>query len=482
MFADARDVPDGTELAADVCIVGAGAAGITIARELLSGDRRVVLLESGFDDPDPVTQTLYDGASRGLRYFPLGDAGTRTRQFGGSTNRWNGECRPLAAFDFETRAWMRDSGWPFDLAHLRPYYDRAQTVCELGPFASSAPDGRLDGTVEPAVIQYSAPTRIGPVARDELARATNTTVVLGANVVELASSPSGREVERVVVAALTGPRFVVRARAVVLACGGIENARLLLASDRVVRSGIGNGHDLVGRYFMEHLYLDGAATISVDRGFRSRYGRDQVTGTERVRYALTLSEPTQRAEQLPGSTFVLGNVFTPPGWGGRVRTTVRRVSTAVRRSAPLSVKHIQEQVPNRASRVVLAAERDRLGSRSADLDWQVSPVDKEAAARSYALLDGALRTAGIGRVVDSRLDEGPDWPDDLRGARHHMGTTRMHADPTRGVVDADGRVHDVANLYLAGSSVFPTSGTANPTLTIVALALRLADHLRSVVR
>ena len=174
------------------------------------------------------------------------------------------------AIDFETRAWMKDSGWPFDLAApapaLRPRADRVR----LGPFAYAAPDGRLDGSVEPAVIQYSGRHRFGPAAHEELGRAANTTVILGANVVELASSPSGREVERVVVAALTGTRFVVRARTVVLASGGIENARLLLASDRVARGGIGNEHDLVGRYFMEHLYLDGAATLSVDGGVRSR--------------------------------------------------------------------------------------------------------------------------------------------------------------------------------------------------------------------
>ena len=143
------------------------------------------------------------------------------------------------------------------------------------------------------------------------------------------------------------------------------------------------------------------------------------------------------------------------------------------------VKHIQEQVPNRGSRVLLADARDRLGTRRVVLDWRVSDDDRAAAARSHAILDGALRAAGLGRVLASRLDGGAEWPAGLRGARHHMGTTRMHADPTRGVVDADCRVHGVANLYVAGSSVFPTSGTANPTLTIVALALRLADHLQS---
>ena len=122
-----------------------------------------------------------------------------------------------------------------------------------------------------------------------------------------------------------------------------------------------------------------------------------------------------------------------------------------------------------------------INSAHAALDWRVSAIDKRSAARSHGVLDRALRTAGVGRVVASRLDEGPDWPAGLRGARHHMGTTRIHPDPKRGVVDTDCRVHGVANLYVAGSSVFPTSGTANPTLTIVALAIRQADHIAKLM-
>ena len=263
MFTDARDVPDGTEITADVCIVGAGAAGITIARELASATRRVVVLESGFVEPEPVTQTLYDGESLGIPYFPLGDAGTRTRQYGGSTNRWNGECRPLKAIDFEQRAWIPESGWPFDVASVRPYYDGAQVVCELGPFAYAVNDDSLDGAVEPTIIQYSPPTRFGLAAYDELARAAGTTVLLGANATDLAMNDSGRTVTRVEVATTASARFTVRAGAFVLATGGIENARLLLASDGVVRGGIGNAQDLVGRTFMEHLYLDDAARIAL---------------------------------------------------------------------------------------------------------------------------------------------------------------------------------------------------------------------------
>jgi choline dehydrogenase-like flavoprotein len=481
VLADARSVPNGAAIDADVCIVGAGAAGITLARELTTPTRRVVLLESGFDEPDPATQSLYDGKSRGIPYFALGDETTRTRQFGGSTNQWNGECRPLTELDFETRTWLTDSGWPFDLSHLRPYYDRAQTVCELGPYGYTAVDESLDGAVARTVIQYSSPTRFGPQSRDAFTRAQSTTVYLGANVVDLVMTPSGRALERVEVATIAGTRFTARARAFVLATGGIENARLLLASDGVARGGIGNARDLVGRYFMEHLYLDHAARIAVHPLLRARYAIDQQLGAQRVRFALTLSDATLRDEQLPGTTFVVSGAPTSGGWVGKVQNAARRAATSLRSEVVLRVKHIQEQVPNRDSRVVLSEDHDRLGSPRANLDWRLSPVEKQAAARSYAILDRALRAAGVGRVVDSRVDGGPDWPADLRGARHHMGTTRMHDDPTRGVVDANCRVHGVANLHVAGSSVFPTSGTANPTLTIVALALRLADHLGTLV-
>jgi choline dehydrogenase-like flavoprotein len=481
VLADARSVPHGAAIDADVCIVGGGAAGITLARELSAPTRRVVLLESGFDEPDPATQSLYDGVSRGVPYFALGDETTRTRQFGGSTNQWNGECRPLSELDFEPRTWLPGSGWPFDLAHLRPYYDRAQAVCELGPYGYTAVDESLDGAVECTLIQYSAPTRFGPQSRDAFARAASTTVYLGANVVDLVVTPSGRALERVEVVTIAGDRFTVRARSFVLATGGVENARLLLASDGVVRGGIGNAHDLVGRSFMEHLYLDDAAVIVADRRFAATFGADRQLDGHRVRNALTLSDSTQRAEGLPGSTFVVGAQPSTRGWARRANATIRRIVDMLRSSVAVPVKHIQEQVPNRDSRVLLADERDRLGSRRVVLDWRVSDDDRTAAARSHAILDGALRAAGIGRVVTSRLDGGAEWPAGLRGARHHMGTTRMHPDPTRGVVDADCRVHGVANLYVAGSSVFPTSGTANPTLTIVALALRLADHLGTVV-
>jgi choline dehydrogenase-like flavoprotein len=126
--------------------------------------------------------------------------------------------------------------------------------------------------------------------------------------------------------------------------------------------------------------------------------------------------------------------------------------------------------------VTLGTRRDRFGLPVARVDWRPAPSDRASIRASQKAVDTALRAAGLGHVEFMLGDEHP--PMLLEGNFHHLGTTRMHTDPARGVVDADCRVHGVRNLYVAGSSVFPTYGCSNPTLTVVALALRLADHLK----
>jgi choline dehydrogenase-like flavoprotein len=144
-----------------------------------------------------------------------------------------------------------------------------------------------------------------------------------------------------------------------------------------------------------------------------------------------------------------------------------------------------EQAPNPASRVMLSEERDAFGLPRIALDWQLLDVDKRSLKVTMEALDRELRRLSLGRVEPSAWLDEPETPwvaDPLVsnhpvGGYHHMGTTRMATSPRRGVVDADCRVHGLGNLYVAGSSVFPTGGWANPTLTILALALRLGDHL-----
>jgi choline dehydrogenase-like flavoprotein len=494
--------------------VGAGAAGITIAHELRTAPLRVAVLESGGLSPDDVTQSLYTGASTAQPYYPLADPMTRTRCFGGTTHVWTGECRPLDELDFERRDWVPDSGWPLTRADLLPFYERAHVRCELGRFAYDAADWAHDGVgpialdperVRSSVFHYSPPTRFGEVYRGDLERSTNVTVFLNANAIDLETPAPAERVRAVRVACLSGSGFRVRARAFVLAAGGIENARLLLLSNTVQTAGLGNGHDVVGRYFMEHLYLDRAASILARRDrISDLYTRGHDGDGRLIRGILGLAPVVQRRERLTNYCAVLeddslrtairavaialrhGRLHSR-GVAGYVRNTLgyaRSMAAArLRPTRPASrhrlylVKNVMEQVPNVESRVVLSDEKDRLGCRRAELRWRLSALDKHTVHRAHALLEEELRRSGVGRLMSAMGAEADPWPSRLRGARHHMGTTRMHPDPRRGVVDADGRVHGVGNLYVAGSSVFPTSGAANPTLTIVALAIRLAEHL-----
>ncbi len=508
MFVDARTVPDGSRVEADVCIIGAGAAGITVARALRAGPWRVALLESGGFSPDAVTQSLSAGSAPDQPYFPLDES--RTRCFGGTTHQWTGECRPLEALDFEERDWVPGSGWPFRFVDLLPFYQRAQSLCELGPFTYDAADwpgmsARLlaldDERVLTRTLHYSPPTRFGRTYRAEIGRAGTVVAYLGANVVQLETPAPPTRVTGVRVATLSGSAFRVAARLVVLAAGGIENARLLLMSNEVQAAGLGNDHDVVGRYFMEHLYLDRAATIEAPQGrIDELYTFGHRVARRRVRGILALAPQIQRRERLTNVCAVVDEDpprFAPPSWGslldalrdGRVierartfvrNSTERRARGARRdRSTDLHlVKHVMEQAPNPESRVVLGPDTDRLGCPRVILRWRLGALDKHTAHRAHEILAEELERNGIGRFASTIGRESDPWPSTLRGGRHHMGTTRMHPDPRHGVVDADGRVHGMANLYVAGSSVFPTSGTANPTLTIVALALRLADHLR----
>lgn len=332
------------------------------------------------------------------------------------------------------------------------------------------------GRIQSDAFQHSPPTRFGEVYRNELRQAPNVVTYLGANAVDLETPAPPQRVSAVKVACLAGTSFRVAARAFVLATGGIENARLLLLSDRVQPAGLGNGHDLVGRYFMEHLYMDAAAEIRVPRGVVSDfYTSGHWVDGRRVRGILGLTPDVRRRERLTNYCAVI--VEPRSSLLTRLRNAIAdvRASTAPR---AYEVKNVMEQAPNPESRVTLGNDRDRLGCRRTVLHWRLSSIDKSTAHRAHAILGEDLTRSGLGQMTSSMGSEADPWPASVRGARHHIGTTRMHADPRRGVVDADCRVHGIANLYVAGSSVFPTSGAANPTLTIVALALRLARHLQ----
>jgi choline dehydrogenase-like flavoprotein len=490
LLVDARSIPHGTTIEAEVCIVGAGAAGITLALELAGLPLRVCLLESGGLEPDPPSQALARGLVYGRPYFSLDS--TRTRRFGGSTSCWHGTSRPLDAIDFEARDWVPHSGWPFGPEELRPHYPRAQEICRLERFAYDAAawadaDRPLlpfqGGEIETRVYQVAA-TRFGEVHREAVARAENLHTYLFANAIELVTDEHARVVERVRVACLDGNAFAVRARVFILATGGIENARLLLASNRVEGAGLGNRHDRVGRFFMEHLHLISGALLpsrsdpplALYRGVP--HGRASLVGF------LTAAERTLRLERLLSFAAFLGEEAPLPAFEDALARNIHEMDARPGEPAGRVVflMNQSEQAPNPASRVRLVEERDALGMPRVQLEWRLGSLDKLSLRRSHEILARELALSGLGRFQLMLSADPRDWPPELGGGRHHMGTTRMHVDPKQGVVDANARVHGTANLYVAGSSVFPTSGSASPTLTLVALAVRLADRIKKLLR
>jgi len=525
---DARMVAAGTRLDADLCIVGAGAAGIALAREFIDTSLQVVLLESGGLQFARAPQQLYIGDNVGLPNHLT--AHSRIRMLGGSTTRWTGQCRPLDALDFEARDWMPFSGWPFERAHLEPWYRRAQTVCNLGP-ESFKPVAWLNGVsalplgggeLETVLYRFAHPADFGQAYRDDLEAAANLQVLLNANAIEIEPDADLRQVRAVAVRTLAGGAFTVRGRAVVLACGGIENARLLLASNRSAAAGLGNQHDLVGRFFMDHPYLFSGYLVPADpahsEGLSVIRTFKRVGWEQRAHLGFALAEPILRRERLNGAACYFVRRFlaeTVPEYfsaGGKSLSHLRQLladpplpdrqvgrhllslvrgyrevgitlarlgADLVRPKRCLALRIVLEPTPRPDSRVTLSDQRDALGMRRVRVDWRLEPGDRRGLDRLRHALRDAVRDQHLGSLVEDPTNDPNGWPASMTGGNHHMGTTRMHVDPTQGVVDPDCRVHGLANLYIAGSSVFPTAGYANPTLTIVALALRLADRLKS---
>jgi choline dehydrogenase-like flavoprotein len=240
VFLDFRTVDDNALFEADLCIIGAGAAGITIARELAGSHIQVCLVEAGGLEFEPDVQDVYAGANIGHPYFDLDVA--RLRFFGGTTNHWTGQCAPLQPIDFRSRSWVAHSGWPITRQDLDPFYRRAQSICQLGPFAYGAevwsqigvePHAFDPDEVELCFWQRSPPTNFGEAYRTDLERAANVRVLLHGNVTNIATDSSAAVVQHLDVRTLDGKNGRIRAKIYVLACGGIENARLLLLSDSV---------------------------------------------------------------------------------------------------------------------------------------------------------------------------------------------------------------------------------------------------------
>jgi choline dehydrogenase-like flavoprotein len=535
MYIDASEIEAGVTVESDLCIVGAGAAGITLARRLEGVGMRICLLEGGGRDFDPAMNDLYRGANVGLPYFALDVC--QLRLLGGNTNGWGGWCRPLDAIDFVDRPWVQGGGWPFPRSELTPYYRRAHTVCqiaddsyELAKWISQLASDQARPLpfdprwLETTIYQFSPPTRFRQVYADDLRRSREISCVLRANAVNVATTPSGQQVTHIDVARPDGRRFRVRAKLFVLSAGGTENARLLLCSRDTFPVGLGNQYDLVGRFFMEHPHtkrrivpLNRRAPVALyglkfhDRGLSARISlpaalqeREQLLNYSANIHPIYAGHQTAgwmalRKLVLSASRSRRGDPYLRfPPYGPK-RVELRDVWRITRQLPTVTLagflqafqpnRFIQayelesksEQAPNPDSRITLSLERDAFGLNRIQLDWKMLPIDRRTVLRGEEIVGQELERLGIGRLEPLSPELTHSWPANLEGGWHQLGMTRMHTDPRKGVVDPSLRMHGVANLYILGGSVFPTVGAAPPTLTVVALALRLADHIQERV-
>lgn len=533
MFITADTVEPGSRIDTDLCIIGAGPAGTTIAREFDKRGVRVMVLESGDMTSSLRTHRLTSGRSTGQSYHRL--LLSRDRAFGGTSPRWPKDegwhARPLDPIDFESRPEVPHSGWPLKHEDLEAYLARAQEISDLGPATYDVADWEgphlgerlpLDPDVVHTTIFQLGTTDFSRF-RSRFARSTDVTVMLRATVMEIATRQGGTRVDRVVVARPDGERFSVSARRFVLAAGGIDNPRLLLMSTDAQPRGLGNGHDLVGRFFMERLstrsgYVEPhderavrAAELYANKSVPAAAMPPGTTPTKPINLegVLRLNEDVLRAEGLRNGVFFVlrrsrawmsegvrsaGTLVKsvrrqplPDGIAGHVGNVVRelpqvaavvaqRVRPPAAEDQVLLLRAQAEQAPNPESRVLLSRQRDHLGSPRPEVRWRTTADDRASIRRSQELIGDAFARAGLGRLVVNFGDEDP--PAMFEGNLHHLGTTRMATRPEDGVVDPDCRLHGVDNLFVAGSSVFPTAGASNPTLALIQLSLRLADHLR----
>jgi choline dehydrogenase-like flavoprotein len=533
MFVDARRLDNDALIKADVCIIGGGIAGITLALELGKRSIRTCVLESGGFRPDRATRDLNRGENVGLPY--RFDDGSRSRFLGGSSNCWGGWCRPMDEHDFAPRDWVPYSGWPFPKAELLPYYDRSREILKIGPDrydveywvrAVARADVRrlplVTGRVVDAVSQFSPRLRFGKFYRKDLASSPHITVFLYANAVEIETDATGCKIQAVKWATLTKRTAKASAKMFVIAAGGIENPRILLASNRTHPAGIGNHKDLVGRFFMDHpqaflghveLFGDWKHNKLYDDRFNYHNPAVSAHGIC-IAAQLLLSPDVQTREKLLNSQVWFESIFysessdaakalarlrrrilqkEAPGRGSVGRDLLTwlahpmsgagfAVNSVLRRRSAVCgnrLRLIVEPDPDPESRIMLSEQRDRLGMNRVRVQWRLGSLVRHTFDRTCALVAQEISRAGVGDIsLDPPIGDDA-WPDGFseEGTWHHMGTTRMHDSPEFGVVDRNCRVHEIKNLYVAGSSVFPTAGGNFPTITIVALALRLSDHI-----
>ena len=544
MFIDSSQLVNDEIIAGDICIIGAGIAGLTIAKEFMNTNKSVVVVESGDLKPDANPNKLISGKNIGLPYYDINE--TRARAFGGTSHLWHVDInreitgvrlRGMDSIDFEEKEWIPNSGWPISKKELDPFYERAHELFKIGPYSYKYKDWveQGDSSIHYHMQESNIHTTFFQFARKnvfykdyyhDFKNADNIRVFLNSTVLIINTTESAGKVTSLSVLAHEEIKFSIEAKNYILAAGGLENPRLLLLSNRHAKNGLGNDHDLVGRFFMEHPHVWGYKNVGTyypddPKRFNKNtiYNLHHRNGIPVLGY-LSLNEDVIRQNKLLNLTLgIRGKTRKHPTGSIEAIRAFRRILSCVKRrkfhenfkkqievvnsdwnkaiyetfrrlvngdvekwnryglvESGININLMAEQSPNPHSRVMLADRVDKFGQKKIALNWQLTELDLISMRKSLEIFNKEFQKKKLGKI-DINLESGAP-PKALKGGYHHMGTTRMHENPRYGVVDKNCRLHGTDNLYVAGSSVFPTCGYANPTLTIAALSVRLADYLK----
>ncbi len=533
MFNDINEFKNGEIFESDICVVGGGAAGIDIARFFNGKNKSVLLIESGNLSFDPETQKLYEikCIGKGIRNGGYDFNShlksefkneSRIRQFGGTTNIWSGKWKILDPIDLKQRDWIPNSGWPISYNDLLHYYKEIGREYELLDIYSYCNEkwkteitnslfSKLKDIKYTIHYEEKLPLNFKFKFGRELEECKNVHVLLNANAFSLILNDSHTAIKKLTVKTLNGKEYSIISRNFILACGGLENARLLLASNKQIASGIGNSKGLVGRFYMDHPkgklgIVIPSTTTPFPKDFYQGVREDKIykigfslTETKQVElqtlnHNLYLKPVLNRNINLDTHVIKrISNALATRTYRKLIKTVMELlvdtrnafetfISRLLRKPLPeishYEIIHYLEQSPNYESRLFLNEELDSIGMRKITIDWKFSELERESFKYFVQHIKQVFLDSNLGEII---IDNGFDNLNFLVDASHHMGTTRMAASSDDGVVDSNCKVFGIENLYIAGSSIFPTGGNANPTYTILALSRRLCHHLEKSV-